>query len=122
MEEQNLLQTGIGTKEVEKLKPAKVKIEKVEIKDIGKGKKVACTCKHPDKAETIEISAVQYVRDKKIATTGLWFNQDAENLIQKGSALAVFLNSTNSKNVEELEGKEVETVLDDKSFLCFKAY
>lgn len=122
MEEQNILKTGIGTKESEKLKPAKVKIESVEVRDVGKGKKVICSCKHPDKAETIDISAVQYVRDKKIATTGLWFNEDADKMIQKNSALAVFLNSVGTKTANELVGKEVETVLDDKNFLCFKAY
>ena len=46
---------------------------------------------------------------------------DKDLNIQKDSALAIFLRNTDSKNIKELEGKEVETEL-DKNFLCFKAY
>ena len=44
-----------------------------------------------------------------------------EENIQKGSSLATFLNHTDSKNLKELVGKEVDTELEG-NFLCFKAY
>ena len=125
METQNMLEKGIGTIEPEKqiLQPKKVKIVKVEINEVGekKNEKVNCLIQHPDREEPITISSVSYLRDKKVITTGLWFNLDKDGNIQKGSALAVFLNHTGSKNLEELKGKEVETELEG-NYLCFKAY
>ena len=126
METQNELEKEIGTIESEgkRLEPKKVKIVKVEIIEVGeqKNKKINCSVLHPDyKDGMITISSVSYLRDKKVVTTGLWYNLDKEENLQKGSALATFLNSTNSKNLKELEGKEVETEL-DKNYLCFKAY
>lgn len=128
METQEKLEKGIGNKETVALKPVKVKIEKVDVKpqktkegkDIGD--KVVCSVKHPDKDETIDISTAKYEKNNQIKTTGLWFNLDEDELIQKGSALAIFLNHIEVKNIKELEGKEVETTQDDKGYLCFKAY
>ena len=126
METQAELEKEIGTIEPEKksLEPKKVKIVKVEVIEVGekKNKKVNCLVQHPDYSDgTITISSVAHLRDKKVITTGLWFNLDKEDNIQKGSALAVFLESTGSKTLKELVGKEVNTELDG-NFLCFKAY
>ena len=125
METQNELENEVGTiePEAQSLKPAKVKIVEAKIIEVGKNnnKKAACLVKHPDKEENITISSVSYLRDKNVVTTGLWYNLDKENNIQKGSALAIFLSATGSKNIKELEGKEVETELDG-NYLCFKAY
>lgn len=125
METQKELEKEIGNTELETqtLKPAKVNIVKVEIVEVGEknNKKVNCLVKHPNKDEPITISSASILRDKKVVTTGLWFNLDKEENLQKGSTLAVFLGSTDSKNLKELEGKEVETELDGK-FLCFKSY
>ena len=126
METQIELEKEVGTIESENktLEPKKVKIVKVEVVEVGekKNKKVNCEVKHPDYTEgTITISAVSYLRDKAVKTIGLWFNLDKEENIQKGSPLAVFLDSVRANNLKELEGKECETELDGK-FLCFKAY
>lgn len=122
---QTELEKEVGTIEPEQisLKPAKVKIVKVEVIEVGgkKNKKVNCSVKHPDRDEPINISSVSYLRDKKVVTTGLWYNLDKEENLQKGSATTVFLEETNSKNLKELEGKEVDTELDG-NYLCFKAY
>lgn len=126
MEAQKELEIGIGTTESEmkRLEPKKVKIVKVEIQEVGekKNKKVVCSVQHPDNDEPISISAVAYLKDKKVTNTGLWFNLDKEEKIQKGSALAVFLTKTASSNLKQLEGKEVETEFDSSNYLCFKAY
>lgn len=125
MENQTELEKQVGTiePEMQSLKPAKVKIVEVKVVEVGdnKNKKVNCFAKHPDKEENITISSVSYLREKKVVTTGLWYNLDKDENIQKGSALAIFLAATNSKNLKELEGKEVDTELEG-NYLCFKAY
>ncbi len=125
METQTELEKEVGTiePEVQTLKAAKVKIVNVEVIEVGdkKNKKVNCLVMHPDKDEPITISSVSYLRDKAVVTTGLWYNLDKDENIQKGSALATFLSSMDSKNVGELKDKEVDTELDGK-YLCFKAY
>ena len=125
METQTELEKEVGTiePEMQSLEPAKVKIVEVKIVEVGdnKNKKVNCLVQHPKKDDPVTLSSVSYLRDKKIVTTGLWYNLDKEDNLQKGSALAIFLISTNSKNLKELEGKEVDTELDGK-YLCFKAY
>ena len=125
-ETQGELEKPIGTTEPKNksLPPKKVKIVKCEIIEVGekKNKKVNCSVLHPDhKDGTITISSVAYLRDKKVICTGLWYNLDKEDLIQMGSALAVFMEATGAKTIKELEGKEVDTEL-EKNFLCFKAY
>ncbi len=127
METQEELEKEIGSIEQEKtlLKPKKVKIVKVEIVEVGKenhkNKKVNCIVKHEDKEETIVISSVAQLKEKNVITSGLWYNLDSEEKIQKGSALANFLERTDSSNLKALEGKEIETVLDG-NYLIFKSY
>lgn len=125
METQAELEKEIGTiePEMQTLKPEKVKIVEVKIVEVGdkKNKKVNCLIKHPDREEPVTISSVSYLRDKAVKTTGLWYNLDKEENIQKGSALAIFLEKTSSKNLKELQGKEADTELDG-NYLCFKAY
>ncbi len=125
METQVELEKGIGTIESERktLKPTKVKIVRVEIQEVGlnKNRKVVCQVDHPDADLPIGISSVAYLKDKKVTNSGLWYNLDKEENIQKGSALATFIESVGSKTLKEVEGKEVDTELDG-NFLCFKAY
>jgi len=119
---------GIGNRENVSLKPATVKIlgYKIEMQkdknDKDVGEKVSVICKHPDKEEQIEISSVSYRKGKEIKTSGLWFKLDQDELIPKQSALANLLNSLNVKNLDDLVGKDALTELDDKNYLCFKAY
>ena len=122
MENQTELEKGIGTKEPEILKPAKVKIEKVELRDVKKMRKVVCTVKHPEQDTPIEISRVKYQKKDNLKTVGLWYKEDEDELLQKGTALAQFLTFVDAKNIKELEGKEVETLAEDNGYLCFKAY
>lgn len=125
MEEQQELNTPIGTTEPEKqtLEAKKVKIVNAKIVQIekAKSKKVTVEVKHPDKEETFHISSVAYLEGKQVVTKGLWFNTDKEGKIQKGSALATFLNKVGAETIAALNGKEVDTELDG-NYLCFKAY
>jgi len=122
--EQTNLDKGIGTKEAVSLQPAKVKIENVQIEEVGdkKNEILKCSVKHPDKEELIKISEVRYEKNKELKTTALWVNLDDDEEIVKGSALATLLGNQSCKTPRELIGKEIDTVLDDKSFLAFKAY
>lgn len=119
---------GIGTKENISLKPATVKIlgyaiEMQKDKDNKEvGEKVSVMCKHPDKTENIEISSVSFKKGKEIKTSGLWFKLDADNMIPKQSALASLLTFLNAGNLDEIVGKDAPTELDEKNYLCFKAY
>jgi len=124
MVEQDELKIGIGTKETTTLKPAVVKIENVEVRELGekKAKKIICKCRHTDANDLIEISAVKYEHKGKLDTAGLWINKDEDNLIRKGSSLAVFMNCCNVKVPGDLKGKEFATVLDNNGFLVFKGY
>jgi len=124
-ETQTNLDLKIGKKEAERLKPEKVKIVKIEIVPIGerKNEKVTCWVKHPNREEEINISSVKYESPKgKLEVSGLWFNKDEDGMIRKGSALAVFLQHTGSETLKQLSDKELDTVLDDNGYLCFKAY
>ncbi len=125
MEEQTELNKPIGTLESEKkeiLQPKKVKIVQVGTREPRPGKIIECAVKHPDKEELIHISSVAYLRDKQVVSSGLWMALDKDDNIQKGSALATFMSKLGVQTPKELEGKEVETELDDKQWLCFKAY
>lgn len=119
---------GIGNKENVLLKPAKVKILKYVVemqKDKDKkdvGEKVTFLCSHPEKPEGIDISSISYRKGKEIKTSGLWFKLDIDSLIPKQSALANLLVILKVNNLDECVGKDIETELDDKGYLCFKAY
>ena len=119
---------GVGTKENVALKPLNVKIISYSIEAVkdknerSVGEKVSVTCKHPEKDEMIEISAVSYKKGKEIKTSGMWFKLDEDNLIPKQSALAGFLVYLKAENLDELIGKDIPTELDEKNYLCFKAY
>ena len=124
METQEILNTEIGEKEVILLKPAKVKIVKVEVEQVGekKNNKLTCSVKHPDKEETMKVSSVKYENKGKLDVVGLWVNLDEDKKIRKSSSLAVLMSFLGVAILRELEGKEIETTTDEKGYLVFKAY
>ena len=126
MEEQEILKTEIGEEIKVALKPMIVKILKVSVIPVTiKGKenqKVSCEVKHLDASEPIHISSVKYENKGKLIVSGLWVNLDSKGLIRKDSALAILMNSQKCARIQDLENKEIPTILDDKNFLCFKAY
>lgn len=124
MEEQDILNLETGTRESVSLSPKEVKIVQVRIATVGdKGnKKLVCDVKHPDKEETIKISAVKLEQKGKLVVVGLWANLDEESKIRKGSALAEFMKFLNVTKPSDLETKDCNTVEDEKGYLCFKAY
>ena len=123
MEQNEKLETGVGTREPEKLKAEKVYILKVEIESTEKfGEKVVFTVKHPSKTENLRISKVKYIDKEKVKTAGTWFKLDEDGKLFKGSALAKLLIYYNADNLKAMVGKNVDTELDDAGYLVFKAY
>jgi len=118
------LDLGISDHDIVTLKPAKVKIVRVEVISVGKekkAKKLVCFSKHPDKDELIELSNVKYIDGEKITVSGLWVNMSDDGKLQKNSVLAQFMKFMNATLIKDLEGKECETVLNDK-YLTIKGY
>ena len=121
------LKVGIGTKEQEQLKPAKVigiasSLETVKTGDKVIGDKVTIICKHPDRSEPIHLSSVKYLKKDKLKTSALWFNLDEDDKIVKNSALAIWMRHNNLETLENIDKKEFETIDDESGYLCFKAY
>lgn len=120
-----------GNLEVKKLEAKPVKIASVRIQEITKDGKqmksplVHFEVKHPDKEEIISISKVRLIRNgKDIITVGLWVSLDEEKNFQKGSALTELLDFLGCETLSEVEGKDIDTVMesDSSQFLCLKAY
>ena len=126
MSEQNdLLNTKVGTKEQELLTAEKVKIESIEIEEVGekKHKKLKCLVKHPKSNLPLSISAIKFIKKNIVIESGLWINKlDEDKLIQKGSALAVFMKKLEANTPNDIVGKEIETEMDSNGFLIFKGY
>ncbi len=127
MEDQEILNLETGTKEIEKLSPKEVKIEKVEIQNVTFGDKInqkaMFSVKHPDRDEIIQISSVKFeAKGGKLITSGLWVNFDEDNKLRKGSALANFIAFKNIKVLSDLVNVRLETTEDEKGYLCFKGY
>jgi hypothetical protein len=107
-----------------------VKILDIEVREEGKTKKgkiVWCQVKHPDTSEPIRISSVKYEdRSGKLEVSGLWMYKDKETKKleepKKGSQIAALMQITNTASLDQLFGKEVDTLLGDDGYLCIKAY
>jgi len=124
METQEILNKKVGTKEAETLKPEKVKLVGVKVVEVGekKNQKVEISVKHSGREELINISSVTYLDKNSVKSSGLWYNEDEDGNIRKGSALAIFLGKAGVNTLGELAGKSYETTLDSKGYLTFKAY
>lgn len=86
------------------------------------GKKLVLLCKHPDKDEQIKISSITSIVNKSLKSMTLWVNLDEDDNIQKGSTIAILLNHFKVGMIKDLEGKKVDTELDESKFLTIKAY
>jgi hypothetical protein len=121
---------GVGTKENQKLKPAKVKILGVKIQTEKKdGTELKSPIahilvKHPDREETVELTKIKYEKNGKLDVVTLWVSLDDEGKFSKSSALADLLRFTKSETLNDLTGKEVDTMEQSKedTYLCIKAY
>ena len=123
------LNVPIGTEEVQRLKPARVSIQGVNVltsqKDGRQIVRIVCLVKHPDANELVKVSNVEYINpaSKKVETAGLFINKDSEGKIRKNSALAILMTKLGASMPAELKGKnDVETLQGSSGYLVFKAY
>lgn len=126
MEQQNKLDTPIGTLEPQKLDPKAVKVVKVSVEEATFGDKkwdvLVFDVKHPDKEEVIQVKKVKYEKDNRMKIVGTALNFDADGKINKVSALAHLMKFYGVTKPIDFVGKEIQTTQDDRDFLCFKAY
>ena len=127
----DILNKPIGKIEKTSIKPAIVTISGVVIKThksdgtLMKVPSASILVIHPDKKdEPMAISKVTYVDGKVIKTAGLWVQLDADNNIQKSSAIDRLLKYLKKSTLKELEGMVIDTVQesDDSKYLSLKAY
>lgn len=129
MEQHDLLNKKVGTKELPKLEARDIVVQGLRVDDKSKeGKKVSpllvLICKHPDKEETIELTKIKVLKNEKTKVVGLWVQEDLEGNLQKGSALHDLLKIAKVETIAELEGKSLPTIKqsEDSAYLCIKGY
>ena len=132
MEAEEILNVGIGNKEKKSnaLKPSKVAITAIKIKDTkNNGDKmetplIEFEVKHPDAEEHITISKVKQLVGEKVYCSSTWFTTDEDNNIQKDMPLSRLLNFAGAMCINDMVGKELDTVEESDSvhYLVFKAY
>jgi|AntAceMinimDraft_4_1070372.scaffolds.fasta_scaffold217333_1 hypothetical protein len=124
MNEEQLFNKPVGNKEIERLGPKPVVVDTARIEEKGTNKTplLILSVKHPDQEETLDLSKAQFIEGTNVKTVGLWISQDADENIQKGSAVAKLMAFYNITQLVELKDITLQTILDDKKYLCIKAY
>lgn len=124
MNEEQLFNKPIGDKEIKRLeaKPVVVDTARVEEKGVNKTPLLILSVKHPDQDETLDLSKVQFIDGNNVKTVGLWISQDEDGNLQKGSTVPKLMAFYKIKQLVELKDITLQTVLDDKNYLCIKAY
>jgi hypothetical protein len=132
MNTDDILKSGIGNldKKSNALKPAKVTITEILVKDKKNNGETMDTpliefmVKHPDNEELIKLSKVKQLINDKVSCNSTWLTFDAEDNIQKDMPLSRLMNFLNVKTLDELKGKEIDTLEESETvhFLALKAY
>ena len=129
MEQQDILNKPIGSRELPKLEAKEIEVQGVRVdeKDTRGNKKaqlLVLICKHPDKDDVIEMTKIKVLKDEKARVIGLWVQMDADDNIQKDSAIHKLLGIAGVDIIGELTGKKLPTVKqsDDSAYLCIKGY
>ncbi len=129
METPNLKTIGIGTRETPRLEATSCQVAGCDIELVGKDKKaqkVVFHLVHPRKEDTISVSSVTLLRQKKdkkeIVSSGTWLSLDEDNKLQKDSALAILLRFYQANNLAEMTNKTVQTEIGSDGYLTIKAY
>ncbi len=80
--------------------------------------------KHPDNEELIKLSKVKQLINDKVSCNSTWLTFDAEDNIQKDMPLSRLMNFLNVKTLDELKGKEIDTLEESETvhFLALKVY
>ena len=124
--QEELLNKKTGDKEIPKLEAKEVEVQGVRIDEVGakKNQIVVLICKHPDKEELIELTKIKLLKNEKAKVVGLWYSEDEDKNIQKGSSLGELLIVAGTETPKELIGKRLPTIQEskDSQYLCIKGY
>lgn len=128
-EADNRLNKSVGNLEIVKLEAKDVVCQKVNLvpktkkdSDVKVGDIAEIVCKHPDREEIVNFTKAIHVVKKNIKEAGLWYGEDKEGNIQKGSALANVLSFYKASSLGSLVGMTLKTEANDAGFLAIKAY
>jgi hypothetical protein len=122
MEQNEKLNTGIGTRDIERMEAKPVLVTGVKIEEVKDyGEKVVFIVKHPDREDSLQLSKVIYLKDKKINSSGTWFKLDEDDAVVKQSALASLMKHYACVSLQDFTGKTINTELDG-NYLAIKGY
>ena len=122
------LEKPIGTKESVKLSAGLFVVKAVSIETVKRktgeivGDKVVLSIQHPDAQDFVALSSVAYLKDKSVKQSALWYMEDSEGNIPKNSAVAEVMRFYKKNKLREFEGTAINIEVDDKGYLCIKAY
>ena len=125
---QDKLDKTIGTKDGIKLQAGSFLVKAVSIDSVKKktgeavGEKVVISIQHPDAQDLVALSSVAYLKNKAIKQSALWYNEDDEENILKNSALAETMRYYKVTSIKQFTGQVINVEVDDRGYLCIKAY
>ncbi len=131
MENQDRLNKPIGTKELPKLEAKEVEVQGLRLDSKTKkgsdkvvGEILVLICKHPDNEKLIEFTKVKNLKGDNLKVVGLWYSEDEDGNLQKGSAIVELLKFYKVEKIVDLEGIKVQTVEQstEQPYLCIKGY
>ena len=126
MEQQDLLNTKVGDKEIPKLEAKDIEVHGVKVEEKGEKKFeiLILMCKHPDKDELIDMTKIKVLEGDKTKVLTSWVKKDADGNIQKGSAIDKILKLAKVETAGELTGKVLPLTYqaEEGSYLCLKGY
>ena len=113
--------------DVPQIKPGTGKVISYRIDDIidktnkAIGKKLVLIVKQNNYDKEIEISGVQYVKDKKIKTSGLWLKLDEDGKLPFNMGVSIMLRHLNITAIKDIVGKDIMTATNEGGYLVVKA-
>ena len=128
MNTQDKLDKPIGTKESVKYQAGSFILKATSVEEVKNkkgdlvGEKTILLIQHPDAQDLVALSSVAYLKNKAIKQSALWYNEDEEGNIVKNSALAETMKFYKVASIKQFTGKVINVELDDRGYLCIKAY
>src|SRR3990167_8909046 len=125
---QDKLDKTIGTKDGIKLQAGSFLVKAVSVEIVKKktgeavGEKVVLSIQHPDAQDLVALSSVAYLKNKSIKQSAIWYNEDDEGNILENSALAETMRYYKVTSIKQFTGQVINVEVDERGYLCIKAY
>ena len=119
----DILTAEVGDPEP-KISPTMCTVLKLDVENVDKFKsdKLKLIVKHPDRDKELIVSSVEYIDENQVKTSQLWIRKDSKGKIKHNTALANMIKYYNLHNIANIVGKQIQTTLDAKGYLCVKAH